>query len=53
MSRLVIAQLVRRSTLIHEVVGSNPVRVIPSVLPKLGGWMTAPTELVLGGTGQA
>ena len=35
-----MAQSVRLSTLIHEVVGSNPAVVILSVLPKLGGWMT-------------
>ena len=35
-----VAQSVRLSTLIHEVVGSNPAVVILSVLPKLGGWMT-------------
>ena len=34
-----MAQSVRSTTLIHEVVGSNPA-VTLSVLPKLGGWMT-------------
>ena len=45
-----MAQLVRRSTLIHEVLGSNLALVILSVLPKLGGLMTA-SEPVLGCTG--
>ena len=37
-----VAKSVMLSTLIHEVMGSNPDRVILSVLPKLGGWMTGP-----------
>ena len=37
-----VALSVRLSTLIHEVVGLNLARVILSVLPKLGGWMTGP-----------
>ena len=41
--RGVVAQRLELKTLIHEVVGSNPSAVTSSVLPKLGGWMTAPT----------